>query len=200
MFNTILVRWLLVFQSLFSIFLITPGLYITFPENGANVSGIVEIRGSVPVTNFASAEVSYAYADAGETNWFLIAKLDHAVQDDVLGNWDTTTITDGVYQLRLAVTLSNGTVNEIFVKDIHVMNYTHPEGTLPPKAATATESVITPEATAVSADRPTPIPDNPASTDSHQLKISITAGIIAAVLALFLLLVYNALRSLRNRR
>lgn len=200
MLLNILLRLMLIFQPVLAIPLVTPGLYFTFPESGSNVSGIVEIRGSIPVMNFSSAEVSYAYADVGATNWFLISKIDHAVQDDVLGNWDTTTITDGVYQLRLSVTLTNGEVNEVVIKDIQVTNYTHPNSTTLPALVTATADVFKPESTSVPGIHPTNIPSNPASTDSGQLKTSILAGILAAVLLLFLLVIYNTIRGLRKRR
>jgi hypothetical protein len=190
----------LILQSLFSVPLVTPGLYITFPKSSSNVSGIVEIRGSVPVMNFASAEVAYAYADAGETNWFLIAKLDHAVQDDILGSWDTTTITDGTYQLRLSVKLTNGDVNEIVIKEIHVANYTHSSGTALPGLLTATMNELPKEATTAPGLQPTRIPGNPASMNSGQIKISIALGVIVSVLLLALLAIYNAVRNARKRR
>lgn len=196
----IFLRLILTFQSLFLVPLVTPGLYITFPDSDSNVDGIVEIRGSIPEINFSSAEVSYAYADAGETNWFLIAKLDHAVQDDILGSWDTTTITDGTYQLRLSVTLTNGEVNEAIIKDIHVTNYTYTGGTALPGQTTATEGAVTLESTTAPGSHPTNIPENPSSTNSGQIKTSIAAGVLFSVLLLAFLAIYNAVRNARKRR
>lgn len=189
-----------ILESLVSVPFVTPGLYITFPGSGSNVDGIVEIRGNMPVPNFASAEVAYAYAGAGETNWFLITKLDHAVQDDILGRWDTTTITDGTYQLRLSVTLTNGSVNEVVIKDIHVSNYTHSDSTAMPVLTAATQGVATSASTTAPGFKPTNIPANPASMDNSQIQTSIAAGVLFSILLLALLAIYNAVRNARKRR
>lgn len=107
---------------------ITSGLYITAPTTGEVVEGIVEIRGSVPEEGFLSAEVLYAYAQTGKETWFLIKRLDKVVQDDVLAAWDTTTITDGVYHIKLVVTKVGDRRNEVVVENIQVSNYSRAPG------------------------------------------------------------------------
>jgi hypothetical protein len=52
----------------------------------------------------------------------------------VLAKWDTTTITDGIYRLKLSVTTTNGTINEVVVEQVTVMNYTHAAATSLPNA------------------------------------------------------------------
>ncbi len=71
-----------------------PVAEITFPTNNQVVSGVVEIRGTVLDDNL----LRYYYNIAG------ISKTitgDNSFSDQVIYTWDTTTITDGTYSLRL---------------------------------------------------------------------------------------------------
>lgn len=200
MFARLFYRLAVVFVSLFSPLLITPGLYITSPGTGSTVNGIVEISGSIPEVNFKSAKIFYAYDGSGVENWFQIAELSEPMQDVVLAKWDTTTITDGTYQLKLSVTTINGTVNEIIVEQITVMNYTHAEETPLPNAGPVGTSIPEFSTAAVDVNQPTMIPANPAAADRAQLISSMVAGIVLAVIVLVLLLIYSIIRGSRRRR
>lgn len=200
MLASIFCRFFVVFLSLFSTLLITPGLYITYPEKGSIVNGIVEIRGSVPATNFASATISYAYDGAGVENWFQIAEFSESMQDVVLVKWDTTTITDGTYQLRLSVAETNGAINEVIVDQITVMNYTHLATTPLPDNESIRMSTPVSLTEAVNTNRPTTIPENPAAADSVQLTSSMVTGIVLALIVLLLLLIYSTISGYRRRR
>lgn len=189
-----LLRRFMIFLSLGLVTVVTPGLYITSPESGSNVNGIVEIRGSIPVENFSTANLYYAYTGQAATNWFLIAEIDTAVQDGLLASWDTTTITDGTYQLKLSVKEANGTINEVVVKDIRVTNYTYSGGTPDPGLSVPTGILEMQEATEILSMQPTQIPSNPAATTDDQLKSSLIIGILCAVVFLSLLLIYSAIR------
>jgi hypothetical protein len=79
---------------------------ITYPEAGATVGGIVEIRGIATHANFDSYQVRYAPGTnvAGDTAWVDIVMLvPNPVDNGVLCTWDTTTLPDGPYVLALAV-------------------------------------------------------------------------------------------------
>ena len=76
---------------------------ITSPRPGEALQGVIAVQGSTDVLDFESAELSFAYQDGGEETWFLIANLKNPVEDQRLAEWDTTTIADGTYQLRLRV-------------------------------------------------------------------------------------------------
>ena len=67
-----------------------------------------------------------AYSESTDANWFLIADMDQPVQGGLLANWDTTTISDGLYNLRLRVQLRNSEQSEALVKNIRVTNYSRP--------------------------------------------------------------------------
>lgn len=176
---------------------ITPGLYVTSPIEGQVVSGRVEIRGSVPDDNFESAEVSYAFSTDGTPNWFQISKLDQPVHDSSLAYWDTTTITDGVYRIKVLVNQRDGSTHEVVVENIKVGNYTRYDEVLPTSlpviegAETIAETV---EPTEEPKPQPTPYPRNPASIDRGEITGSLTGGLILGILAMILLGVYAYFR------
>ncbi len=82
---------------------------IESPVTGQAVQGSIAIRGSTGMDRFQSYEVNFSYEGDPTLTWFLIQEGTTPVQDGVLAEWDTTTITDGDYTLRLLVTLNDGT-------------------------------------------------------------------------------------------
>ena len=79
---------------------------ITYPEAGATVGGIVEIRGIATHVNFDSYQVRYAPGSnvVADSAWVDIVMLvPNPVDNGVLCTWDTTTVPDGPYVLALAV-------------------------------------------------------------------------------------------------
>lgn len=178
---------------------ITPGLYVTSPIEGKVISGRVEIRGSVPDDNFESAEVSYAFSTEGTPNWFLISKLEQPVHDSTLAFWDTTTITDGVYKIKVLVNQRDGSTHEVIVENIKVGNYTSYDEVLPTSlpAIEGTETIaMTVEPTEEPEPQPTPFPRNPASIDRGEIVGSLSGGLILALLAMILLGVYAYFRKI----
>ena len=79
---------------------------ITSPLPGQALQGVVVVNGHTALKNFQSTEVSYSYTSG--SSWFLISQSRNAVEDGRLAVWDTTTITDGDYKLRVQVFLSSG--------------------------------------------------------------------------------------------
>src|SRR4030042_389985 len=86
--------------------------YITAPQAGQALQGMVTVTGASALEEFALAEIAFAYADDATGTWFLIASSDQPVIDGFLATWDTTTITDGTYALRMRVLLADGTNRE----------------------------------------------------------------------------------------
>jgi hypothetical protein len=74
----------------------------TFPENGGEIQGKVELRGTVNVPNLGFFKYEYSQPDSSE--WLTIA-ADNENQkiDAVLGVWDTSQMVPGDYRLRLVV-------------------------------------------------------------------------------------------------
>jgi hypothetical protein len=111
-----------------------------------------------------------------------------------LGTWDTTTLTDGDYNMRLRAFLLDGSVQETIVDDLRVRNYT-PVPT-PTLIATATAflpisiptaQLVTPELATVAPllPTPTPFPPNPAGLELTSISGAVGRG---AILALLLIL------------
>ncbi|MEN6555295.1 MAG: hypothetical protein ABFD21_02735 [Anaerolineaceae bacterium] len=79
-------------------------LEISEPKHGDEVSGVVELIGSVNTPNFGSYE--YEYSVMGQPNWQTIAAGSGTRVQSSLGFWYTTDLEPGDYLLRL-VALDN---------------------------------------------------------------------------------------------
>lgn len=73
-----------------------------YPQDGNDVQGIVNVRGTVNVENLGFYK--YEYVQAGSTEWVTIAAGNVPVVDDELqGTWNTEQLIPGDYLLRLVV-------------------------------------------------------------------------------------------------
>ncbi|MGA2489359.1 MAG: hypothetical protein ABSF99_04110, partial [Anaerolineales bacterium] len=79
---------------------------ITSPKAGDQVQGSITLQGSANIPNFGFYK--YEFAPIGSDNWATIVASNTVVQNNTLGNWDTSTIATGDYQLRLVVTNNQG--------------------------------------------------------------------------------------------
>ncbi len=154
---------------------------ISYPGEGEVVEGIVEIRGSVPDENFASAKLSFAYAGENAEDWFLISNIDAPTQDEVLGVWDTTTITDGTYQIRLRVREISGEKKDVIVTGIQVANYSRSEANLDEMVTTVTEVPSTQVTMQSIESSPTSLPANPATITATDLRHTALTGLLIGV-------------------
>lgn len=162
------------------------------PLAGDVLQGTVAIIGSTDISGFKSAEVLFAY-DADRTGtWFLLHQSSEAVTNGTLANWDTTTITDGNYRLKVVVTLENGSTRETLVEGLRVRNYLPVETQAPVVEATQEPEPV-PTLAAAALPVPTPLPANPAQVDVKHLKGSLLNGILFAAAGFVLLGVYLAL-------
>ncbi|MEW6716168.1 MAG: hypothetical protein AB1345_01505 [Chloroflexota bacterium] len=81
-------------------------LAFTSPQKGEQVSGTVEIIGTIDVPNFGF--YLYEMARPGESLWLTIGAGRELKRDERLGYWETTNLPRGEYILRLVVTDSTG--------------------------------------------------------------------------------------------
>ncbi len=188
----------------------TPELpQITSPVGGQALQGSLPIEGHIPAAGFAGAELSFAYQVNAPQTWFLIAELIQIPDNPVLAQWDTTTITDGTYSLRLVVTQVDGSRSSTIVTGLRVRNYSPVETITPtPVTPTATpEPGDTPLPSATSTPTitpvpltPTPLPPNPAQINQLDILINMGKGALVIVGFLSLLGLYQAIMTyLRNR-
>lgn len=75
-------------------------LEISIPEEGTQVSGTVELIGSVNVDNFGSYK--YEYSTTGTINWVTIAAGNQLKLNESLGFWYTSELPPGPYLIKLA--------------------------------------------------------------------------------------------------
>jgi len=79
-----------------------PGeLMFTFPEPGEQVSGVVELTGTVDVENFGFYK--YEISPANSDSWSTISARTSVVSSGNLGTWDASALATGDYQLRIVV-------------------------------------------------------------------------------------------------
>lgn len=95
-------------------------IMITFPEPGDEVSGTVEITGTANVPNFGFFK--YEVAPMGSQNWATISAERDPKVNEVLGQWNTSALTNGFYFLRLVITDNVGVPLEPCVIAVRVVN------------------------------------------------------------------------------
>lgn len=199
---TFLMIW--VFSWGFSLFSPPERLSVVSPEPGDVLQGVVPIMGSTVISGFKSYEVLFTYDREESKSWFLIQQGNTPVQGGNLAIWDTSTITDGDYRIRILVFLENGQTEELIIKNLHVRNYTPVElSTKKPVEATDVFQVQPSTATVT----PTPVlpaegslPQNPARLSLHLFSKTLSGGVIFVVVLFLFLGLHFAVQSNRRRR
>lgn len=118
------------------------------PVPGAVLAGTVEIRGRANVPGFRFYKVEFSVS--GKDDWALIGPdvIRTPVQEGRLVLWQTTTVPDGVYRLRMHVVDPTGNYCEIFLQPITVANGAPPTASATPTATeTAILTVVPPQTT-----------------------------------------------------
>lgn len=92
---------------------VNPNATISFPPPVYTVRGDFDIRGSANLTNQTNYFIEYRQLNNDitipdeELPWFpVILPEASVVLEDVLGTWDTTTVPDGLYELRLTINVT----------------------------------------------------------------------------------------------
>jgi hypothetical protein len=93
---------------------------ITSPEPGDTISGTVDITGTASAPNFGFYK--YEVALMGTQNWATISAGREPKVNTSLGPWNTTSLTNGEYFLRLVVTDNVGASLEPCVIAVRVAN------------------------------------------------------------------------------
>jgi hypothetical protein len=146
---------------------------ITYPTDGATVSGTVDVTGVATHPNMRSYQLRFAAGPqpAGDSQWIDFAIVEGTqVDNGVLGTWDTTNIADGQYTLALAVWGADDAASPYvdFVTNLIVNNavpVAEPTEE-PPTPEPLPTAVIGPTATPVTIEQP-PTPTVPASPTSE---------------------------------
>ncbi len=95
-------------------------IMITSPQPGDVVNGSIQIIGTANVPNFGFYK--YEIAPIGTQSWATISAGREAKQDEELGAWNTASLTNGEYFLRLVITDNEGASLEPCVIAVRVAN------------------------------------------------------------------------------
>jgi hypothetical protein len=110
-------------------------LRIDSPSSDETVSGIVEIRGAAAAPGMMRFRVEFGYDPDPTGTWFLILEGTEPVQNGALAVWDTTSVSEGEYALRLAAYFADGSIREVITRGLHLRREN------PPAAISAVEAV-----------------------------------------------------------
>lgn len=171
---------------------------IDAPLSGEVLRGVVQVTGNTDIKGFDSAEIQFRYQDDTTETWYLINQSRKPVENGALTSWDTTTIADGVYRLRVVVNLKDRRSAEVIVQDLQVRNYTPVENASIPQAQAATAAPTRPPLLATATMQPTPtgLPLNPAGVSNQDLYRGVWRGVGLTLAAFIILGLYRLLRSL----
>ena len=188
-------RFLLLFVFLLTAAQDETPITLTSPLAGDILRGEVTITGTTDIPNFFSAQLDFSYVSNPTGTWFAIQTLSQSVADSAITTWDTTSISDGDYILRLRVNLLDNSFQEITVP-IQIGNDVVPSTptVVPTSTLNAVEVQIpTPfllaaSPTPTTPPRPTPtaLPTNPASLGQTAIFGSLGRGALV-ILGLFAL-------------
>ena len=171
-------------------------LAITSPQAGSTLRGQVQITGRMNVVDFSSGELAFSYdlattpgSDSAEA-WFIIQTFSQPKAESALAVWDTTTLSDGDYALRLRVFHADGTFEDVIVTGLQIRNDTPEpmETPLPDIGALQVTSVsssieVTPTL-GILYPTQTPLPINPAEVTTTSIYKTFAQGALG-VLVLF---------------
>jgi hypothetical protein len=198
MFKNLLISAIFVVSQAFGL-LLSNGPEIINPAEGQIIQGKVEILGTIPEENFSSAELAYAYANTDTPAWFILVKDLKPASVAVLTTWDTNSISDGNYKLKLTVNYQDGSTAEVVVDNLLVRNYTPVEIT-PTASTSETEIVLTPATETPGAYAATSFPDNKAALSVPTVNRDLKIGLLLGLVFMVGLGIYSILRSwLRSR-
>ena len=183
---------------------------ITSPTAGTPLQGTVTINGKTLVEGAISWEINFGYASDSSGTWFLIAEGDEQISLGELTQWDTTTITDGNYNLRLTVYLQGGRREHYMVNNLRVRNYSPIETITPTPTLTSTPYTETPRPSLTSTrtieptetpipSTPTLLPTNPVIISQSDINNSLIQGAAGALAALVLVGLYLSIKRMLRK-
>ena len=177
---------------------------ITYPVHGLKLTGVVKITGTVALTGWTSYELAFSYASDATGTWFNFVSGGNTIPAGGLGDWDTTKLSDGDYNLRLRVFTAGGP-QDGFAYGLRVRNYTAdtpvPTLTFTPTATSSLPTstpvpTFTPSLTPTDYPTPTALPPNPAALGPNDILANLAQG---ALIVVFLFGAFGAFLYLRRR-
>jgi hypothetical protein len=183
-----------------------PPVEILNPHVGQIIQGLVPISVKIDAVGFQSAQLDFGYEGDETQTWFLLSSSDRQDGEEPFAQWDTTTITDGDYRLRLTVRVSDGEPLVAMVSGLRVRNYTpYATDTSTPTATSIPGDTPVPSATPTPTETPhpptlTPLPTNPAVLSEATVYNSLGRGALFTLMVFCVLGLYFGLRILLRLR
>ena len=180
-----------------------PILEISSPLPGEVAQGLLQIVGTIEVVDLKSFVLEFSFQQNNDQAWFTINKGNTVIVDGILGEWDTSTIPDGNYKLRLTVNRKTAEPLILVVEGVRVRNYSQIETNTPiPTSQILTTTPTAAEITTISStveirQTPTPFNPNPASVSFEDIQKRLLQGAIVGLVIFTIFLLY---RGSRNRR
>lgn len=171
------------------------------PLPGEAVQGVVNIQAELDPAQTSGYELDFTYMDDPEENWFLVAEGRELPGIALQAAWDTTTISDGNYRLRLRVFLKNGLFSDIIVEGVRVRNYSSVETQTPTATPIITGIPVPPTATLENTPTrgvATPLPANPVGFNQGRFLQSVKNGLLVVVFIFALMGSHAIIRRLRR--
>ena len=99
---------------------VTDQIMITSPRSGEDVSAVVDLIGTANVPNFGFYK--YEIALEGTQNWATVSAEREPKNNELLGRWNTLSLSNGAYFLRLVITDNVGNSLEPCVISVRILN------------------------------------------------------------------------------
>ncbi|MHB8133415.1 MAG: hypothetical protein ACYDH1_04235 [Anaerolineaceae bacterium] len=172
---------------------------ILSPQKGDVLQGNIDIIGTATGIGFQYAEISFRYQKDVPSEWFLISQISEPKVDDFLLTWDTSSIVDGNYQLRIQAFYLDGHHIEAIIEDLRIRNYSPVETIVatnvspssllsteqPSQAMTSTKEIL---------EYATPLPKNELTVEIGDISNSAFQGSVIGVLILIVIGLWLILR------
>ena len=127
------------------------GLGFYAPDTGSVVRGETAIVATgVALPNRPFDRMELYFSQAGFENWTLLFSGERQAWQEPIYYWDTTTVGDGLYDLRLRVVFKDSNYEEFFLRNLSVANlsapilaFTPPAGISAPRNGAEIQGVVT---------------------------------------------------------
>jgi hypothetical protein len=134
-----------------------PIAIITAPADGQQLQGTISVVGSANHPDFNRYELAFGPEPNPNDAWQVFNTGQQPVDNNVLGVWNTNTVADGTYSLRLRVVRKDSNYDEAYVRGLRVVNQqpiatptsNAPEPTFPPEPTIDVGAAPSSEATPV---------------------------------------------------
>ncbi len=172
---------------------------ILSPQKDEVLQGNIDIIGTATGIGFQYAEVSFRFHNSESGTWFLISQIGEPKIDELLTNWDTSTIVDGDYELKIQAYYEDGHTIESILGNLRIRNYSAIETVTPTKIQSQMiESTKIPSEITKSLSSKklyaTPMPNNELEIELQEIMVYAMRGAVIGILLLIVIGIWLIIR------